>query len=703
MSDSDLSTPPATDDEMPVPDLPAKATKASPQKKKKSKNTTILSFFDKKQRSPTPPLRKKRAPSPPHEAVPEDNPDIAFIVMFRSRFSDAFPPRCPHLGPQDLERGVAADLPTPEVEALLCALLGLVNNRKKPVEKGHYGRALEEAVQTQKSQWPRKWNHINPLHGGRNFNNMSPTDRLDLLKALVSWSLNQSELIVNMIKDGYKSRTSKDPRDTNIPLSVQPWGKDGDKRRYWLIEGQDDTPFRVYRESNPALKHVSWWSVAGSIEEIRALAQKLQEEDGTREAKALGERMLAAIPRFEATEEKRKKRMYRLERKAKLERPVLGYSLYEGRTRGKRMRYTFDENEDEDSDAGVRRSTRNSGRETSAGPSAPTITASGRQVRSRATGMYGETLLSGQTIEGASPATGDYVRSDGSEEPDRPGHGRSTRAAGRGGGAANTKKRNFESYHDEDISEEEDATSWNGDDEDEDEPEQMDLDESDESDEEPSETEDEPHSLLVRLKIGKVASSSFEKGSIPNKEGNVNNEDASQYVPVNTGPPLSGMDAARTQTLAAPVPAPAATAAPIPQPLPPPTSLVAQIPADHNPFSAPEPPALPSMAQLNGLPPQPVQPGAFPPAAALAPMTAPMAAPMVAPPIAAATQLAPPNGETHTLPPLGSILNAPTYAAEEAPMLQAQPSFPPTNPDAQRSPKAFAHTLPAPTPAANWQ
>jgi hypothetical protein len=47
--------------------------------------------------------------------------------------------------------------------------------------KGHYGRALEEAVQTQKSQWPRKWNHVNPLHGGRNFNNMAPTDRVTAL------------------------------------------------------------------------------------------------------------------------------------------------------------------------------------------------------------------------------------------------------------------------------------------------------------------------------------------------------------------------------------------------------------------------------------------------------------------------------------------------------------------------------------------
>ena len=54
--------------------------------------------------------------------------------MFRSRFSEAFPSKCPHLGPQDLERGVIGDLPSSEVESLLCALLGLVNNRKKPVE-----------------------------------------------------------------------------------------------------------------------------------------------------------------------------------------------------------------------------------------------------------------------------------------------------------------------------------------------------------------------------------------------------------------------------------------------------------------------------------------------------------------------------------------------------------------------------------------
>lgn len=38
-----------------------------------------------------------------------------------------------HLGPQDIERGIQGT-PSKEVEGLLCALLGLVLNRKKPVE-----------------------------------------------------------------------------------------------------------------------------------------------------------------------------------------------------------------------------------------------------------------------------------------------------------------------------------------------------------------------------------------------------------------------------------------------------------------------------------------------------------------------------------------------------------------------------------------
>jgi hypothetical protein len=57
-----------------------------------------------------------------------------FIVMFRSRFSDCFPKSLSHYGPQDIENGVVSTVPGEHVENLLCALIALVLNRKKPVE-----------------------------------------------------------------------------------------------------------------------------------------------------------------------------------------------------------------------------------------------------------------------------------------------------------------------------------------------------------------------------------------------------------------------------------------------------------------------------------------------------------------------------------------------------------------------------------------
>ncbi len=161
--------------------------------------------------------------------------------------------------------------------------------------------------------------------------------------------------------------------------------------------------------------------MAGSIEELHSVAEKLQ-QDGSRAARRLSDRITAAIPRFEASEEKRKRREYRMTRKAQFQRPEPGFSLYEGRTRGKRMRYTFDDEDEDDFSLSdtipARRSTRNSGVVTPADPNRPTVTASGRQVRARVGGLYGETLHSGQTSTGrASPATENYERSEASEEP----------------------------------------------------------------------------------------------------------------------------------------------------------------------------------------------------------------------------------------------------------------------------------------------
>ncbi|KAL7946175.1 hypothetical protein V8C42DRAFT_319767 [Trichoderma barbatum] len=367
----------------------------------------ILKFFPKLSeqppKEPSPPPRK-RSPSPPHEYVLADNPDIAFLVMFRSRFSDAFPKSLAHFGPQELERDVVEPIPGDRAEHFLCAVLGLLLNRKQDVKAGHYGRALEDAIASHKNQWPSSWEEKSPLAGGATFSSMNPTERLTLLRILVLWAMASSDTLKGLINQSYKQNRHED--DINQPRAVQPWGSDGDKRRYFLVEGQDDTAFRVYRESNPAGTNRTWWSVAGTIEELKALADKLETKDGGPKAKKLSQKILQAVPRFEAGDEKRKRREYRQLRKEQFKRPEPGFSLYEGRTRGKRMKYTYSDDEDMFSDStGYRRSARNTGTNTPA-EAGPVTTSSGRTVRAppRLNVTTGEDLpidTQGDTVEAA--------------------------------------------------------------------------------------------------------------------------------------------------------------------------------------------------------------------------------------------------------------------------------------------------------------
>ncbi|CAG8919208.1 unnamed protein product [Penicillium salamii] len=456
----------------------------------------IAKYFKKESETPPP----KREPSPPHEYVLADNPDIAFIVMFRARFHDVFPGTVPHYGPQDIEKGVEESPPDEGIERLLCALLGLVLNRKKEVERNHFTRPLEEAIHTHQSQWPKAWQGKNPLHGGRSFATMSPVERLQLLKALILWSLSSSEAVAAKIKESYKQTRHDD--DLNQPLSVQPWGRDSLKRRYWLIEGQDDTNFRLYRESNPVLKHNTWWSIAGSIPELEGIAEKLQGEKGLN-SKKLSEKIRASIPRFEASEEKRRRREYRLARKAAFVRPELGSSLYEGRTRGKKLKYTYSDDEGmfSDEQPTTRRSNRNGGpAEAPTESRRPRFTASGRQIRSRAGGLYGEALLYGQRGDA------DDDEFDEEEEVSRP---QRTRTSMHPNGYSGYDAEDLEDASEVHSSANDSGNEWRGV---EDDLENENDFEGDDEEEQASGDEsgdiDEPESLVVQLRYGKGNSSS---------------------------------------------------------------------------------------------------------------------------------------------------------------------------------------------------
>ncbi|CAK7221477.1 hypothetical protein SCUCBS95973_004513 [Sporothrix curviconia] len=355
----------------------AAASSAKQGKKKRAGDKDGGKKQDDSDDSDAPANKREREPSPPHEYVLADNQDIAFIVLFRNRFAEAFSKNLVNFGPQELEHDIVDTVPSERVEYFLCALLKLLLNRQQDVKPGHYHRALEEAVQSHKSQWLSSWT-ANPLADGKTFQAMIPTERLSLLRALVLWAMSSSKVIRDIIEKAYKNKRKDE--DAAVPVSVQSWGNDSDKRRYFLVEGRDDTAFRIYRESNPAgFINRTWWSVAGSIDELKVLIERLETHDGGPKARKLAKRLSDEIPRFEATEEKRRRREYRQQQRDRFKRPEPGFSLYEGRTRGKRIKYTYSDEEDFYTDStDLRRSTRNTGTHT---PAEPVVTASGRQIR----------------------------------------------------------------------------------------------------------------------------------------------------------------------------------------------------------------------------------------------------------------------------------------------------------------------------------
>lgn len=315
------------------------------------------------------------------------------------------------------------------------------------------------------------------------------------------WTLSSSEVVRGIISQSYKGSRRED--DLNQPLSVQSWGSDSDKRRYFLVEGLDDTAFRVYRESNPAGFNRTWWSVAGNIDELNALIDKLISVDGGPRARKLAQQMQTAVPRFEATLEKRKRREYRQAQKERFKRPEPGFSMYEGRTRGKRMKYTYSDDDEFLSDSvGNRRSARTTGSNTPAEPVGPLTTASGRQVKAPSR----MTVDAANNLVTTSPEREDNTRA-GSKESSAGPTGRPRRAAavnhGTNGWAPSTKTRR--GYKSGDDDEDESEPELNDDEDDHVPDEESEAeDESDEDVEmadEDTDLDDSPKSMVVKLKV----------------------------------------------------------------------------------------------------------------------------------------------------------------------------------------------------------
>lgn len=168
--------------------------------------------------------------------------------------------------------------------------------------------------------------------------------------------------------------------------------------------------------------------MAGSIDEAKALAEKLATLDGGQHSRKLSKSIINNIVNFEEKEEKRKRREYRRQQKERFRRPEPGFSLYEGRTRGKRVKYTYSDDEDFVSDStGNRRSTRNT-RNHSPAETGPTVTASGRQSRPPAR-LAADNLSNGDASAAPSVQGDGTVDTEMSEAPEIGPGGRPRRSA----------------------------------------------------------------------------------------------------------------------------------------------------------------------------------------------------------------------------------------------------------------------------------
>lgn len=199
--------------------------------------------------------------------------------------------------------------------------------------------------------------------------------------------------------------------------------------------------------------------------------------------------------------------------------------MYEGRTRGKKLKYTYSDEEDIFSDdQPSRRSTRNAGNVPAEAPRTR-VTASGRQVRSRAGGLYGEALLTGQRE--------DLEEED--EDDERPQRARTSLNAN-----------GYSGYGADDLEDESEARSsgndsgneWNSGQEDENDFEGDDEGEDVSGDE--SLINGEPRSLVVQLRYGKGKASdaptSYDEKPPPAQD--ITMTDAGQTAPSTQQPAL---------------------------------------------------------------------------------------------------------------------------------------------------------------------
>ncbi|KAG0262864.1 hypothetical protein DFQ27_002074 [Actinomortierella ambigua] len=266
--------------------------------------------------------------------------EFAFVYGFLLKFKQLLRQNYPlhTISEQDLEAALFATSTNDTLEQIHCNLLSNMQNRKKAVEKSSWQRALSEALDSKVRSGELEFQ--NPLRYYHNYYLIPPADRIQILKSLVDWVLQES-LIIRQGLEGAKD-----------DYLVQPFGTDHTKSVYWYF-GEGST--KMYRESNPNKKNAKWETVASSLDDIRQLTDSLERTTSNVE-KALRSRIQTEI--IEPIEEKQlQERAERAEKKmvrlAKFhEMAVMRTTRTRSSNRTNVVKYNYDDDDEDDFEDG---------------------------------------------------------------------------------------------------------------------------------------------------------------------------------------------------------------------------------------------------------------------------------------------------------------------------------------------------------------
>ncbi|KAF9432573.1 hypothetical protein BGZ76_010606 [Entomortierella beljakovae] len=258
--------------------------------------------------------------------------EVAFVYGFMIKFKALLKQNCPlqEFSIEDLEAGLLSKSTSICIEEIHANLLSNLLNRKKAVEGSTWQKVLSETLDIKYRTGEMEYDQ-NLLKYYGDYYLIPPLDRVQILKALVHWVLQEAVVVRQGIDED------------NEHYAIEPFGSDQTRQG----------SLRIFRETRNSKKKTSTWeTIATNLDEIKTLAASF-EGTVSKSEKALQTRLLEEI--IQPTEEKAIQHKLRLERQEKrMHKLAELHQLAATRTTRTRSsnrlnqpKYTFDDDENE--------------------------------------------------------------------------------------------------------------------------------------------------------------------------------------------------------------------------------------------------------------------------------------------------------------------------------------------------------------------